>query len=194
MKNLHDFLTEYSQCPVCDKNFFTEMIVTFDAFTQRGSVPFKLNVDYIRDPDTDACFKYVKYRDDNDRKYDPGFDKAASSLMVSRDGSFIFDTNDFAPYSYVIYGNCPDDHLIIETNEVYVDSSEPGLKKIKIKREEMTIGKYFVMNDFLAQTTRIYVTGEFPVKLVVKLTPFYDVKKNRPNEILEKIESLLILK
>jgi len=193
MKNLHEFLVSHSSCPACSKNIFTEIIITFDAFTQRGSVPFKLHIDYIRDEETEACFKYIKYRDDNDRKYDPGFDKAANDMVVSRNGSFMFDNNVFSPYSYLIYGNCSDDHISFQTKEVYIESELELNKEINIHREELHIQNYKIINDYTFNTTKVYVDNKFPARLNLKLIPSYSMKNNAPSDIVSKIESLLIL-
>lgn len=193
MKNLHEFLSEHSNCIACSKSIFTEMIITFDAFTQKGSVPFKLHIDYIRDEETEACFRYIKYRDDNDRKYDPSFDKAANSMVVSRNGSFMFDNNIYSPYSYLIYGNCSDDHICFQTKEVYINSEFETNKDININREEIQVQNYRIVNDYTFNTTKVYVDGKFPARLNLKLIPSYSIKKNAPYDIVSKIESLLIL-
>jgi hypothetical protein len=97
-------------------------MISFLAFTQRTATPFKLHVNYVRDMDNTSCFKYIKHRDDNDRKYDPGFDRAANNAVISRDGSFMFNLNIFPPDSYIIYGYCLDNHFVIETKDVFINS------------------------------------------------------------------------
>lgn len=193
MKNLHKFLSNYSHCPICNKDIFTEIMITFDAFTRRAAVPFKLNINYIKDTDTKNYFKYVKYRDDDDRKYDPGFDRAANEAVISKDGSFMFDSNIFAPDSYLVYGYCPNDHFIVETSEVYLHSLVVDHRKIRIAREELQVKNYKIINDYLAGNTKVYVNDCFPAKLTVRLSPSYAIKNSSAANIVAKIESLLVL-
>lgn len=192
MKNLHNFLSELSKCPICDKKVFTEMIITFDAYSHRNAVPFKLNIVYIRNQ-ANGSFNFVKYRDDDDRQYDPGFDRAANEVTVLKDGSFMFASNIFQPSSYSVFGRCDADHFIIETNEVYLNSKVEEHRKIKVLREELMIKNYKIINDYRAGKTNIYVDDTWPAKLTIKLTPAYNIKRSSASDIISKIESLLIL-
>lgn len=195
MKNLYKFLSDHSRCPICNKDIFTEIVITFDACTQRNAVPFKLHINYVRDASlySQSLFKYVKYRDDDDRKYDPGFDRAASNVSISRDGSFIFDSNVFSPDSYIVYGSCSQDHFTVETNEVYLNSLVEKNKHIKIAREEFQLKNYTIINDYFSEKTRVYVDNDLPPKLTVKLSSAYTLKSKKLSEIVSKIESLLVL-
>lgn len=192
MSNLNKFLTDYSTCPICNDNIFTEIMIIFDAFTKRGAVRFDLNINYVRDMGATNCFKYIKYRDDNDRGYNPGFDRASNGVVISKNGSFILDSNMFAPESYLVYGHCSHDHFLVETKIVSINSEIKEDKIIRICKEEIQIKNYRIVNDYSAWRTKIYVDEKFPAKLDLKLTPFCDLKKNKA-DIVQKIESLLIL-
>jgi len=194
MKNLHKFLNEL-YCPICCKDIFTEIVITFDAYTQRNAVPFKMNINYVRHASlhSTSAFKYVKYRDDDDRKYDPGFDRAANNVSIARDGSFIFDSNVFSPDSYAVYGSCNQDHFTLETGEVYLNSLVEKNKHIKIGREEFQVKNYTIINDYHAGKTKVYIDNDLPPRLVVKLSPSYILKNKKLSEIVSKIESLLVL-
>lgn len=197
MKNLYSFLQKYSTCPICKKDIFTEIMVTFDAFTQRNAVPFLLSINYIRD-NGHSVFKYVKYRDDDDKKYDPGFDRAATSAVISKDGSFMFDSNVFSPSSYIVYGMCTQDHFIVETKEVYINSAVEEHKAINIGREEFQIRNYRIINDYRSKKTKVYIDNNFPARLNMKLSPALTLTLKSPlesnaSDIISKIESLLIL-
>lgn len=188
MKNLHDFLSEYSNCIICNQNALTEMLILFDS-----NSGIKITVDYIRDEEAKSCFKYIKYRDDNDRKYDSGFDRAPNSIMVSKDGSFILDNNELCPNSYVLYGGCPNDHVKLEIGEVSLKSLVEHDREINIRREEIYFKNYRISNDYKFNSTKVYLDDRYPAKLTTKLIPCFGIKRENLPEIITKIESLLIL-
>lgn len=187
MSTLHKFLSNYTHCPVCDALLFQQLLITFDAFTKKTAAQFDLSIPYVRDIESPACFNFIKYRDDDDKKYDQYFDRSSNNVLVSKNGSFIFGSNVFSPKSYSVYGYCLEsNHYTIETEETIINS------KIRIMNEEIWIENYIVINDFFCGQTKIS-TVDGSQKLAVKISPFYDLKKNSVSDIVSKIESLLIL-
>jgi hypothetical protein len=186
MNSLYKFLSNYIKCPICDDYLFTQLLITFDAYTKNGA-RFDLTLPYIRDIENKINFKYVKYRDDDDRKYDPYFDRASSGVVVSKNSGFIFDSNDFSPRFYSAYCACQDHpHYYIETKETATNL------EVKILREEMVIKNYRIVNDFFLGQTKILLIDDSQ-KIIININPFYDLKTRSARDIIEKIESLLVL-
>jgi hypothetical protein len=189
MKNLFDFLSTYSKCPMCHDDLFTEIIIAFNATTKKDKIPYRLYITYLKNVGEKQHFQYIKYRDDNDRKYDPGFDRASNTFKISKSGHFIMSKDVFAIDSYSVYAYCVSDHFMIETQDIVFNPKST----IKLSIEEFKVKNYKVLNDYDVQKTKIYIDDIYPAKLSIKLTPFYSIDETSLQDIVSKIESLLVL-
>lgn len=187
--NLFEFLNSYSICPSCGDKLLSEIIVVFNINDN-----FKLYVDYINACDDKSRFKYIKFTDDDDRKNNQGFERSPDKFHISNSGKIITSNDLYSIDSYVVYVYCQSKywlntnyHFSLETQTVHKNGD------VKIYKEELKVKNYRIINNYEINKTKVYIDDISSIRLQINLMPLLNKSKYQVNQIISKIESLLVL-